>query len=55
MFREGAKIKELKNSVTLSVKTKCPDKWRLIDTENGRVFKGDSAGTWIEMIETKDA
>ncbi len=53
MFRNGAKIEELQELITLTVKTKCPSKWRLVDIENGRVFMGNSAGTWIEMVEVK--
>ena len=55
MFRDGAKIEELQKPITLTVKTKCPSKWRLIDIENGRVFIGNSVGTWIEMSEVTDA
>ena len=55
MFRDGAKIEELQEPVVLTVKTRCPSKWRLIDIENGRVFIGNSVGTWIEMSEVTDA
>ena len=51
MFRNGIQLEELEKSVTLTIKTKCPSKWRLIDIENGRVFMGNSVGSWIELKE----
>jgi hypothetical protein len=53
MFREGVQLEELEKPVTLTIKTKCPSKWRLIDIENGRVFIGTSVGTWTEMVKVK--
>lgn len=49
VFRKGVELEELDLPITLSIKTKCPSKWRLIDIENGRVFMGNSTGTWVEM------
>ncbi len=51
MIRQGIELEELENSVILTIKTKCPSKWRLVDIENGRVFMGNSGGSWIEMKE----
>lgn len=42
-------FKQLDLPVTLTVKTKCPDKWILVDTEMQRTFVGNQSGTWIEL------
>lgn len=36
----GNEIEELPNPVTLTVYTKCPEKWMLIDTETGERYVG---------------
>lgn len=37
---DGTKAKELKDPVTLTVYTKCPEKWMLVDKETGEVYIG---------------
>jgi hypothetical protein len=32
----------LDNAVTLSVTTKCPEKWLLVDRETGQVYQGSN-------------
>jgi hypothetical protein len=34
----GTQVPELNAAVTLTVKTKCPAKWRLIDLETGEAY-----------------
>lgn len=34
----GEEVAELDTAVTLTVKTKCPAKWRLIDLETGEAY-----------------
>ena len=34
-LKDGTKAKELKEPVTLTVYTKCPEKWMLCDKETG--------------------
>lgn len=36
----GEIVKELENPVTLTVYTKCPEKWLLIDLETGERYTG---------------
>ena len=42
--------------VTLEIKTKCPSKWILIDTETGQSYKGNPGGYWdrLEPIKSKE-
>ena len=37
---DGTTAKELKDPVTLTVYTKCPEKWMLVDKETGEVYIG---------------
>ena len=37
------------NSVTLTVKTKSPEKWLLIDRETGQIFQGSEKGHWNRL------
>lgn len=34
----GTEVPELEESVTLTIKTKCPQKWMLIDMETGEIY-----------------
>lgn len=36
-------------SVLLTVKTKCPEKWLLVDRETGQVFQGSPNGHWDRL------
>ena len=35
--------------ITLTVKTKSPEKWLLIDRETGQVFQGSPQGHWDRL------
>jgi len=35
---DGTTVNELKKAKTLTIKTKCPDKWMLADKETGEVY-----------------
>ena len=37
---DGSEVNELTQAVTLSVYTKCPQKWKLIDMETGEEYIG---------------
>ncbi len=39
---DGSEVQELDNPKTLAVKTKCPEKWLLIDLETGERYTGYS-------------
>jgi hypothetical protein len=41
---------ELDNSVTLTVHTKSPQKWLLMDRETGQMYQGNAFGTWDRLI-----
>lgn len=36
----GSKVSELEFATTLSVHTKCPEKWKLVDLETGEEYIG---------------
>ena len=37
-LQNGKTVPELEESVTLVIKTKCPEKWLLIDNETGEAY-----------------
>ena len=39
-LKNGSTVDELEQTVELVVKTKCPEKWRLIDMETGEEYIG---------------
>jgi len=41
-LQDGVKVLELKEAVVLNVRTKCPNKWKLIDLETGEEYLGSS-------------
>ena len=41
---DGTEVQELNESVELIVKTKCPNKYKLIDLETGEEYIGNSPG-----------
>ena len=55
-MRELKKFEELEESIKLTVKTKCPEKYFLVDRETGDIFVGSLMGHWdrFESI-TKDS
>ena len=42
-------FKELESAVELIVKTRCPEKWLLVDRETGQVFQGTNKGHWDRL------
>ena len=53
----GNEVPELKSAITLSVYTKAPLKWVLIDTETLEMYKGTTnleIGKQWEKIKSKD-
>jgi len=48
-IRKGRDIEDLTELVVLDVKTKCPSKWILIDTETGQSYKGNPDGHWDRL------
>ena len=46
---DGTKVKELDEAKTLTVYTKCPGKYMLVDMETGQVYTGhetDGKNSW---------
>jgi len=39
-LKDGTQVEELDENVTLRVYTKCPSKYKLIDTETGEEYAG---------------
>jgi hypothetical protein len=48
-MREAKNFEELEQSISLTVKTKCPDKWILIDRETGQTYVGNLMGHWDRL------
>ena len=46
MTRKSIEFKELDDSVTITLKTKSPEKYMLIDRETGNVFVAKETGEW---------
>lgn len=40
-------------SIVLTVKTKRPEKWLLVDRETGEVYQGNPQGYWDKMLPYK--
>ncbi len=49
MLRNLFNFKTISNPVLLQVKTKCPEKWLLVDRETGAVYQGSEKGHWDRM------
>lgn len=48
-LKDGTVVEELEKVKILEVKTKCPEKWKLIDLETGEVYIGwktDGPRSW---------
>ena len=52
--KTGRDLISLDKPVTISVKTKVPSKYMLIDTETGEIYMGNSNGTWTKFVKNKD-
>ena len=39
---DGSKVRELEAAKELTVYTKCPEKWKLVDMETGETYVGHS-------------
>jgi hypothetical protein len=40
-LKDGTEVQELEKPVVLEVRTKCPNKWKLIDMETGQEYIGN--------------
>ncbi len=48
-MRKRVEFPELEESVVVTLKTKCPEKFMLVDRETGNVFIAKETGEW-ELI-----
>jgi hypothetical protein len=48
-MRNPFNFKSLNEAVVLTIKTKSPEKWLLIDRETGQVFQGRDKGCWDRL------
>ena len=48
-MREAKTFEELEKSINLTVKTRCTEKYLLIDRENGDIFVGNFMGHWARF------
>lgn len=52
ILQDGRVVEELEEARTLSIKTRCPDKWILIDMETGeqyQPYKSDGTLEWEKI------
>jgi hypothetical protein len=47
--RKAFEYPELESPVTLTIYTKSPEKWLLVDRETGQVYQGSASGAWDKM------
>lgn len=52
-MRKSYDFEETTYPVTLTVHTKCPEKWILMDRETGQTYVGNSEGYW-DKLNIKD-
>lgn len=51
-LQDGQEVPELESAKILTVKTKCPEKWLLIDMETGERYTGhstDGKNSWRKL------
>ena len=48
-MRNAKEFKELADAVDLTVHTKSPEKWILIDRETGEAYQGNVGGYWDRL------
>jgi hypothetical protein len=52
--REAHHYPEHGSNVIMTVYTKCPTKWLLVDRETGQVYQGSPHGDWDKLIPRVD-
>ena len=54
---DGSIVEEQDTVSELSIRTKCPAKWLLVDRETGQVYQGNSQGYWdkLKTVERDNA
>ena len=54
-LKDGTVVQELVNPKVLEVKTKCPEKWMLVDLETGERYIGYSTSGSLHWKRIEDA
>ncbi len=58
ILKDGTSVEELPKAVPLTILTKCPKKWKIVDLETGQCYIGSGKleiyKQW-KLIENKDA
>ena len=52
-MRRGRDLNTTEHPVSLTIYTRCPDKWVLVDTETGQTYQGNKAGYWDKLKPVK--
>ena len=48
-MRQGRELETTEHPVALSIYTRCPSKWILVDTETGQTYQGNPSGYWDRL------
>ena len=48
-MRNIKEFKEYVDPVELYVRTRCPEKWLLVDKQTGEIYTGNPAGYWDRL------
>jgi hypothetical protein len=49
-MRQGRDLDTTEHPVSLTIYTRCPEKWVLVDTETGQTYQGNQGGYWDRLI-----
>jgi len=56
---DGAEVQEYDKAIDLTIHTKCPEKWLLIDLETGQEYRGSKDpnlyGKWKRVKDGQDS
>ena len=50
MDRKGRDIPTTEHPVALTLYTRAPSKWVLVDTETGQTYQGNPGGYWDRLV-----
>jgi len=53
MNRNSFVFNEKEDEIFLTIKTRCPEKWLLIDRETGQTYQGNAGGYWDKLTIMK--
>jgi hypothetical protein len=48
-MRQSREIPTTEHPVSLTIYTRCPEKWVLVDTETGQTYQGNQGGYWDRL------